>query len=381
MVSIKEIAKKCNVSVASVSKALNGYSDIGEETRKLILNTAAQMGYLPNSSARILKTKRSYNLGVLFMDEARSGLTHDYFNHVLEGFRKEAEERGYDITFASGNISGQKMSYYEHCRYRGVDGVVAACIDFYTGEVQELMRSDIPIVTIDHVFDGRIAVVSNNIQGMADLAGYIYEQGHRKIAYIHGEDSSVTRDRVCSFYRTLQGKGLEIPDEYMRTVPYRNADKAAAATAELLELADPPTCILYPDDFSAIGGINEIRERGLRIPEDISIAGYDGIHIARLLEPKLTTLCQDTEEIGRMAAEKLISLIENPKTTLIDKFTVEGVLFKGASVKKIGGQNIKGGKSNERYFDSSNADRDNGCGNASYGAGGRRKNFQHLLLE
>ncbi len=344
MVSIKEIAKKCNVSVASVSKALNGYSDIGEETRKLILNTAAQMGYLPNSSARILKTKRSYNLGVLFMDEARSGLTHDYFNHVLEGFRKEAEERGYDITFTSGNISGQKMSYYEHCRYRGVDGVVAACIDFYTGEVQELMRSDIPIVTIDHVFDGRIAVVSNNIQGMADLAGYIYEQGHRKIAYIHGEDSSVTRDRVCSFYRTLQGKGLEIPDEYMRTVPYRNADKAAAATAELLELADPPTCILYPDDFSAIGGINEIRERGLRIPEDISIAGYDGIHIARLLEPKLTTLCQDTEEIGRMAAEKLISLIENPKTTLIDKFTVEGVLFKGASVKKIGGQNIKGGK-------------------------------------
>lgn len=84
MVSMKDIAKQCNVSVASVSKALNGYPDISEETRQLILKTASEMGYLPNSSARALKTKRSYNLGVLFVDEAMSGLTHDYFNHVLE---------------------------------------------------------------------------------------------------------------------------------------------------------------------------------------------------------------------------------------------------------------------------------------------------------
>lgn len=84
MVSMKDIAKQCNVSVASVSKALNGYPDISEETRQLILKTASEMGYLPNSSARALKTKRSYNLGVLFVDEAMSGLTHDYFNHVLK---------------------------------------------------------------------------------------------------------------------------------------------------------------------------------------------------------------------------------------------------------------------------------------------------------
>lgn len=343
MVSMKEIAKKCNVSVASVSKSLNGYTDIGEDTRKLILETASEMGYLPNSSARILKTKRSYNLGVLFVDEAMSGLTHDYFNHVLESFRRAAEERGYDITFTSGNVSGQKMSFYEHCRYRGVDGVVIACIDFYTEEVQELIHSDIPLVTIDHVFDGRIAVVSNNIQGMEDLVNYVYDQGHRRIAYIHGEDSSVTRNRVNSFYRTLQRKGVEVPDEYMMEIPYRNADRASEATARLLDLSRPPTCILYPDDYSAIGGINEIRERGFRIPEDISIAGYDGIDLAKILEPKLTTLCQDTEALGRLAAEKLIDLIENPKTSLIDKFTVDGTLFKGASVQKISGPNIKGG--------------------------------------
>ena len=335
MVSMKEIAKKCNVSVASVSKALNGYSDISEETRKMILKTASEMGYLPNSSARTLKTKRSYNIGVMFVDEAASGLTHDYFNHVLESFKRTAEERGYDITFTSGKISGQKLSYYEHCRYRGVDGVVIACVDFYADEEQELIRTEIPVVTIDHVFDGNIAVVSNNGQGMEDLVTYIYNQGHRRIAYIHGDNTSVTRIRLTSFYRTLQRVGVETPDDYINESPYRDADSAAKATRELLDLPNPPTCILYPDDYAAIGGINEIRERGLRIPEDISIAGYDGITIAKILEPKLTTLCQDTVAIGRIAAEKLIDLIENPKTTMIDKFTVDGTLFKGASVKQL----------------------------------------------
>lgn len=336
MVSMKEIAKKCHVSVASVSKALNGYSDISEETRKFILKTASEMGYFPNSSARTLKTKRSYNLGVMFVDESASGLTHDYFNHVLESFKRTAESRGYDITFTSGNISGQKLSYYEHCRYRGVDGVVIACVDFYADEVQELIRSEIPVVTIDHVFDGNIAVISNNSQGMEDLVTYIYNKGHRKIAYIHGDNNtSVTKIRLSSFYRTMQRMGQEVPDRYIKEIAYRDADKAAMATAELLDLADPPTCILYPDDYAAIGGINEIRDRGLRIPEDISIAGYDGIALAKILDPKLTTLCQDTVSIGRIAAEKLIDLIENPKATLIDRFTVDGTLYKGASVKEL----------------------------------------------
>ena len=337
MVSMKEIAKKCNVSVASVSKALNGYSDISEETRKMILKTASEMGYLPNSSARTLKTKRSYNIGVMFVDEAASGLTHDYFNHVLESFKRTAEERGYDITFTSGRISGQKLSYYEHCRYRGVDGVVIACVDFYADEVQELIRSEIPVVTIDHVFDGNIAVVSNNSQGMEELVTYIYNQGHRRIAYIHGDNTSVTRMRLSGFYRTLQRLGVEIPDAYVKECPYRDADSAAKVTGELLDLPNPPTCILYPDDYAAIGGINEIRERGLRIPEDISIAGYDGITIAKILEPKLTTLCQDTVAIGRIAAEKLIDLIEKPKTAMRNITIVQGKLYEGQTVLKLDG--------------------------------------------
>lgn len=332
MVSMKDIAKQCHVSVASVSKALNGYSDIGEDTRNLIITTAHEMGYLPNSSARALKTKKSYNLGVLFVDAAMNGLTHEYFNHVLESFKYRAEEKGYDITFIAGNTAGQKMSFYERCRYRGVDGVLVACFKYYEEDIQDLIRSELPVVTIDHTFEGKIAVVSNNVQGMEELVSYIYSMGHKKIAYIHGDDTPVTRNRLSGFYRTTQRYGLEIPDEYVRASSYRNLEMAAKATGELLDLPNPPTCIMYPDDYAAVGGMNEIRERGLRIPEDISITGYDGIDLVRMMEPKLTTLCQDTRKIGRMAAEKLISLIEHPKTTLVDKFSVDGVLFKGGSV-------------------------------------------------
>lgn len=332
MVSMKDIAKQCHVSVASVSKALNGYSDIGEETRNLIITTAHEMGYLPNSSARALKTKKSYNLGVLFVDAAMNGLTHEYFNHVLESFKYRAEEKGYDITFIAGNTVGQKMSFYERCRYRGVDGVLVACFKYYEEDIQDLIRSELPVVTIDHTFEGKIAVVSNNVQGMEELVSYIYSMGHKKIAYIHGDDTPVTRNRLSGFYRTTQRYGLEIPDEYVKASSYRDLEMAAKATGELLDLPNPPTCIMYPDDYAAVGGMNEIRERGLRIPEDISITGYDGIDLVRMMEPKLTTLCQDTRKIGRMAAEKLISLIEHPKTTLVDKFSVDGVLFKGGSV-------------------------------------------------
>lgn len=335
MVSMKDIAKRCNVSIATVSKALNGYSDIGEEKRIEIQRMADEMGYLPNSSARALKTKRTYNLGILFADKARSGLTHDYFAAIMESFKVTAEAKGYDITFANCNLPGRTMNYYEHCRYRGLDGVVIACIDFYTPEVQKLIMSKLPIVTIDHVFDGRISIVSNNIKGMQDLARYVCEQGHRRIAYIHGKDSSVTRGRLSSFYRTMEEYGIEISDEYVREAAYRDTDVTEQITKELLDLPEPPTCILYPDDFSAIGGINAIRDRGLRIPDDISIAGYDGITISQILEPRLTTIRQDTKTIGKRAAEELIRLIEYPKTTLIQSIVVEGQLLTGHSVGKI----------------------------------------------
>ena len=129
MVSMKDIAKACNVSVATVSKALNGQQDIGEETRERIRRTADEMGYMANAAARALKTSRSYNIGVLFVDPMRSGLAHEYFSAVLDSIRVESERCGYDITFINRNVGRRQTSYLQHCLYRGVDGVVIASVD------------------------------------------------------------------------------------------------------------------------------------------------------------------------------------------------------------------------------------------------------------
>ena len=335
MVSMKDIARECGVSVATVSKALNDYSDIGKPTRERVRKMAEQLGYFPNSSARALKTKRTYNLGVLFTDEANSGLTHDFFSHILESFKVTAEAKGYDITFATGSIAARKTTYLEHCRYRGVDGVVIANIDFYDANVLELIDSDLPIVTIDHEFQNRSAVASDNYKGIHDLIDYIAAKGHSKIAYIHGGDSPVTKTRVNSYLDAMKEHGFEVPEEYIKTVGYRDVKQAGIATEELLSLPDAPTCILYPDDISCIGGINQIREHGLTIGEDISIAGYDGVYVSQIMSPQVTTIWQDTKTIGAAAAEKLISLIEDPRNTPVDRTVVEGRLLEGGSVADL----------------------------------------------
>ena len=333
MVSMKDIALHCGVSVATVSKALNGQPDIGKETRDRIEKAALEMGYMTNAAARALKTNRTYHLGVLFVDERRSGLAHEYFSAMLESFKVEAEARGYDITFINHNVGGKRTSYLQHCLYRGVDGVVIACVDFTDPQVQELVDSGIPLVTIDHVFNNRLAVVSDNVSGMEALVRYVYGKGHRKIAFLHGERTTVTFNRLTGFHRACEELGLEIPEEYIRECVYHDPSRCAQATRELLELPDRPTCIIFPDDYSYIGGMNTITEMGLRVPEDISAVGYDGIHLAKVL--RLTTYSQNVEELGRTAAQRLISLIEHPKTTLIDRVLVPGGLLEGTSVKSL----------------------------------------------
>ncbi len=333
MVSMKDIARACGVSVATVSKALNGQPDIGEETRARVCEMAQKMGYMTNSAARALKTNRTYHIGVLFVDERRSGLAHEYFAAMLESFKVEAEAHGYDITFINHNVGGKPTSYLQHCRYRGVDGVVIACVDFTDPRVRELAESDLPLVTVDHMFNNRLAVVSDNVSGMEALVRYAYAKGHRKIAFLHGEKTSVTQNRLVGFYRACEELGLKIPEEYVREGAFHDPDRCAMDTQALMRLPDRPTCILFPDDYSYVGGMNALRQMGIRVPEDVSVMGYDGINLARVLG--LTTYWQDTRELGRIAAERLISLIEHPKTTLADRIMVSGKLLEGTTVKQL----------------------------------------------
>ena len=336
MVSSKTIAERCGVPTPTVSKALNDHKDTSDATRKRVSQLADELGYFPNAAARALKTNRSYNIGVLFEEEAGRGLTHEYFSGVLNGLKKQAEKLGYDITFINTCFENRKMSYYDHCRYRNFEGVAIVCADFNEPDVVELMNSELPVVTIDYVHHNCTAVTSNNIQGIEELVKYIYSQGHRKIAYIHGQEgSTVTRERLASFYRAVDELGLELPENYIRTANYLEIQGAAEQTKELLNLPNPPSCIIYPDDTSLIGGRNVIIKRGMKIPQDISVAGYDGTMMSQLLYPKLTTISQNTELIGEEAAKRLIGTIEKPKTTLVERVVIEGSLIPGQSVGVI----------------------------------------------
>ncbi len=335
MVSLKDISVRCGVSVATVSKALNNHKDVSDITKETIHKVAKEMGYFPNSQARALKTNRTNNLGVMFLDAAESGLTHEFFARLLNCFKTEAENSGYDITFINRDVGGRKMTTYEHCKYRNVDGVLIACTDFRDPDVYEIINGDIPVVTIDHIFDGRTAVLSDNRAGIAALVNHVYEKGHRKIAYIQGNKSSVAENRLAGFIKTMMDLGLEVDNDYLKNGDYHNPDLTAKLTRELLELPDPPTCIFMPDDYSAIGGLNEIKKMGLSVPDDVSVVGYDGIPIAQLLVPKITTYRQDTAKIGKAAAKQLIGMIEKPSLTFHEVIYIPGEIIEGESVKKL----------------------------------------------
>ena len=140
---------------------------------------------------------------------------------------------------------------------------------------------------------------------------------------------------MTGFYRACEDLGLKIPDEYITQCEYHEPISCHAATRRLLALPTRPTCIFFSDDYSYIGGINAIQEAGLRIPEDISAAGYDGIHMAKMVSPRLTTWRQNSEELGRIAAEQLIERIEHPRTTPPRHIVVQGRLLEGETVRQM----------------------------------------------
>ena len=336
MATIKDISKACGVSPATVSKALNGYSEISETTAEKIRQVAKEMHYQPNAAARSLKTNISHNIGVLFVDATMSGLTHEYFSMILDSVKKEAEKLGYDITFISHYIGGQEVSFLEHCRYRRCDGVVIACVDFDSQPVIELVKSEVPVVTIDYSFDNTSCILSDNLEGANALATHLLDAGHRKIAFIHGEESSVTRKRLNGYYRAMDRAGIAVREDYVVQGIYHSPETAREATATLLDLPDPPTAIMYPDDFSYLGGLTEIRNRGLSIPDDISVVGYDGINMSTVIDPPLTTWRQNADEIGRQSVIKLVETIEHRKTSEAEQISVSGELLDGYSVAKWG---------------------------------------------
>ena len=336
-VSLKDIAKMCNVSVSTVSKAMNDRADVSSAKKEEIRKVAKEMNYVPNYMASALKNQYTRNIGVILSEDTGQGLMHEHFARILNSFKDTVEERGYVITFLNSSNSPNRFSYMKQCQYMKFDGVFIVCADYHQEEVRELLASNIPVVVIDHTMKRHVNIASNQYGDMRRLLQFVFDRGHRKIAYMHGKNSEVTRDRLLAYRDFMNEHHLDIPKEYMYTCPYRDVERASALTKAMLALPDRPTCILYSDDLTAIGGLTTMQEMGIRVPEDISIAGYDGINIAGIVRPRITTIRQDTVSMGIQVGNKLINRIEFPGISLEgEKVIVDGMVEPGESVGVIG---------------------------------------------
>ena len=304
--TINEVAEKCGFDPSTVQQVLNaGIGNIPMQTIQKIMEAADEAGY----------TGKPHNLGIVYAEESGRGLSHPFFVLVLDAFKQEAEAHGYDITFINHKVIGECLSFADRCRSSHLDGVCLVCADFESQEIKDLVGSGIPCVTVDHIFRRVPAVLSDNETGVQDLVEYAIKRGHRRIAFIHGHNNSVvTRARIKQYRNMMDYYKLPVPPEYMQEGLYDDIELTRTLVTKLLMLSERPTCILLPDDISYLGAQDAARALELSIPGDISFAGYDGIPLSQALTPKLTTICQSTDMLGKESALRLINLIEDPSS-------------------------------------------------------------------
>ena len=236
--------------------------------------------------------------------------------------RSAADEQGYDLTLIGRTENGRE-TYYDHARRRNLDGVIVIQADFESPDVIRLAGSDIPTVVIDQNFEGCDCVSSDNQASVERIVRYAWEKGHRKIAFITGQVSAVMRERLSGFYKICAELGIRVTDGFVREGQFHDPERCAEIAREMMSGEDKPTCILCPDDYSCMGALWDLKAAGVRIPEDVSLIGYDGVRMSRMIRPMLTTYRQNTEAL------------EKPEEHKPRQVTVEGMLDEGETLAEI----------------------------------------------
>jgi LacI family transcriptional regulator len=330
--TIRELARLSGVSVGTVSRALNGYTDVSAETRERIVRLARELDYTPTAAARTLVTQRSHVIGVfLETGEGRPDLQHPFFHEVLVGLKDRIGAEGYDLLlFASerpGNGYGDH-SYLKRCHHHNVDGAVLMGVDASDEELRRLLRSDLPCVGVDVELQGdRTAyVMSDNVAGAAQAVSHLHELGHRRIATITGLlDTKPGVDRLRGYRDACQQAGLGYRDEYVAYGDFY-FDSGYIAAQRLLAQEEPPTAIFAASDMMALGVIRAAGESGLSVPQDLSLVGFDDVLLARHVHPPLTTIRQDKAGLGAAAATALLKQVDRTDGAVPPTLPVELVI-------------------------------------------------------
>lgn len=337
MVTIKDVSKRSGFSITTVSKALNDYPDISAKTKKYILDLCEEMKYVPNLSARSLISKKSYTIGIIFEEVTGAGLQHPVFSRVLESFKNKVEKEGYDILFLSKKIGNKNDSYLQHLKRKQIEAVLVLCAEFDSSDMVEIYHSEIPTVVIDFAAPQSLNITSSNKDGVFKAIRYLYQNGHQKIAHITGgEHTYIGSQRIAYFYEALDEMKLEKNSNFIVSGPDFTKEEGYEAMKQLLALTNQPTAVFCSSDLLAIGALQAITEAGLQVPNDFSIIGFDGIELGQVITPRLTTIKQDCQTMGEVAAQYIIENI-NAKTKLITGKTilVDCDLLIGESCKAI----------------------------------------------
>lgn len=314
-VTIRELARRSGVSVGTVSRALNGYADVSPRTRERIVRLARELDYTPAAAARSLVTRRSHVVGVfLETGDGPPDLRHLLLHEVLLGLEHEARAQGYDLLLLASERAGG--GYGEHsplkrARHHGVDGAVLLGVDGEDAEIRRLARSGLPCVGVDIAAGGPATeyVTSDNAAGTAAAVGHLHALGHRRIATITGRiETPPGADRLKGYRDALRAHGLAYRDEYVAYGDF-SVGSGAPAMTRLLDADEPPTAVVCASDPMALAAIRAIADRGLAVPRDVSIVGFDDIPLAGHVHPPLTTVRQDRARLGAEAGRALARLI------------------------------------------------------------------------
>ncbi|MCS7220532.1 MAG: LacI family DNA-binding transcriptional regulator [Anaerolineae bacterium] len=321
-VSIKDIAKVAEVSHSTVSRALRDSPLISDETKARIQRIAQEMGYSPSAIARSLVTKRTQTLGLVV-----TSIADPFVAEIVRGIEERALDEGYSVILCQSQADPEReIAAVEILREKRVDAIIVTASRVGSLYLPLLEKLAVPIVLVNNQQEGRYvhSVGTDNVQGGRLAAHYLLALGHTRIGYITGPEwAAASRQRLEGARQALQGQGLDLDPALIAQGDGR-AEGGEEAMAHLLSHPTPPTAVFCYNDMTAIGAMRAVQRAGLRVPEDISIIGYDDVALAAYVTPPLTTIKQRKYEMGFWATEIALALLNGEET--IENILVPGEL-------------------------------------------------------
>jgi LacI family transcriptional regulator len=313
-ITIKDIAKALGLSTSTVSRALRGGYEISAETKKLVLAYAEKINYHPNPIALSLKERRSHSIGVVVCEVA-----NNYFSQAINGIESIAYSRGYHVIITQTHESAEReVVNVQHLASRSVDGLLISLSsetqDY--SHLQYLHDKGLPIVFFDRVAPDikTHKVTANNYKGAFEATEHLIKAGFRKIGHLTSSPQlSISIERLEGYKAALAKHNIPFNPDYLHHCEHGGMiqDEVEVAVTRLIGLADRPESIFIAGDRLSTGCLISLKKHGLKVPGDISVAGFTNSDFAELFSPALTTVRQPAFKIGQIATEMLIQLIES----------------------------------------------------------------------